>query len=116
MISSGGSIRLLCATALIAGAMVSYAQTYSGSVSVLRKILRRAVDRIFQAAFPQSWFRGGCHCRCKMRSISGSSTIWACCYRKPTRAQPAANALAGIECVAAAGNRRALRGRVQDQY
>ncbi len=33
MISSGGSIRLLCATALIAGAIVSYAQTYSGSVS-----------------------------------------------------------------------------------
>ena len=33
MISSGGSIRLLCATALILGAVVSHAQSSSGSVS-----------------------------------------------------------------------------------
>ena len=33
MISSRGPIGLLCATILIAGAIVSYAQTYSGSVS-----------------------------------------------------------------------------------
>jgi outer membrane protein TolC len=33
VISSGASIRLLCATALILGAIVSYAQTSSGSVS-----------------------------------------------------------------------------------
>lgn len=33
MASSGASIRLLCAKALIFGAVISYAQTYSGSVS-----------------------------------------------------------------------------------